>query len=308
MPPAALPSPTRRALLAFAAFVAALFLFVNRPAYQSFFAEDDLDNMANARGLKAPDIAYTLARPGVSGEGNFRVGAEIYYWALVRVAGLNYWPYIAGIHAIHLLNVLLIWLLARALGAEIAGACAAALLYAFHAAAFDIYWKSMYIFDLLCATYAIAALLAYVRGRILLSIVLFWLALRSKEVVIFFPVVLAAYEWLLGEGKWKRLVPFFAISLIVGLQGAAANLHRSGDYAFRIRAAAQWQAASFYAGKLLVLPFAGFAVLLVPFVARSRRVWFGVIVFVVLLAPMLFFPGRLFAAYLYVPLDRKSVV
>ena len=139
---------------------------------------------------------------------------------MVRAARLRYAPYIAGIQLIHLLNVLLIWLLARALGAEIVGACAAALFYAFHAAAFDVYWKAMYAFDLLCATFTLASLWAYVRGRIVLSVVFFWLSIKSKEVTIFFPLVLAAYEMLLsGRGlkdSWRRLLPFFAISAIVG--------------------------------------------------------------------------------------------
>src|SRR5260370_41601079 len=112
---------------------------------------------------------------------------------MVRAAGSHYAPYVVGTHAIHLLNVLLLWLVVRALGAGLVGACAAALFYAFHATAFDVYWKSMYAFDLLCATFTLASLLAYIRGRIVWSVIFFWLSIKSQEITIFFPLVRAAY-------------------------------------------------------------------------------------------------------------------
>src|SRR5205085_2066467 len=46
---------------------------------------------------------------------------------------------------------------------------------------------------------------------------------------------------------------------------------------------------------------------LAAFAFRERRVRFGVLTFLLLLGPMLFLPGRLFAAYLYVPLIGLAV-
>src|SRR5258708_9603110 len=188
-----LPGVSRLRLLLFALCVAGLFLIANHSAYQGFFTGDDLDNMCNARLMKWSDIGRVLAQPSLSGPNTFRAVGYSYYVVLVRSAGLSYWPYVAGIHAIHLLNVLLLWLLARALGAAYLGAGIAAVFYFLHAAVFDVYWKPMYVVDLLCATFSILVLLAYVRGWLVASLVFFWLALKSKETVILLPLLLVAY-------------------------------------------------------------------------------------------------------------------
>ena len=298
----ALTGVSRNRLLLFALCLTGLFLIANYSAYQGFFTGDDLDNMANARLVKWADIGRVLAQPSLSGPKTFRAVGFSYYVVLVRTASMTYWPYVAGIHVIHLLNVFLLWLLARALGAEYLGAGAAALLYFLHAAVFDAYWKPMYVVDLLCATFTILALLAYVRGWLIPSLLFFWLALKSKETVILLPLVLLALELFVGGRKWKRTLPFLAVSAFVGVQALLANQHRDNDYTIRFTLPALWQSSRFYARWLLLIPYAGFAVLLLPFAFRNRRVWFGVLMFLVLLGPLLFLPGRLFAAYLYVPL------
>ena len=282
----------------FAFAVIVLFLSVNRPAYRAFFAEDDLDNLANARDVGVIDIAKTLTQPRVTGGNEFRATTYAFYAAMVRTFGLRYAPYVAAIHLIHLLNVLLIFFVARALGAEPLGACAAALFYAFHAAAFDIYWKPMYAFDLLCATFALASLWAYARGRWIWALLLFWLSLRAKEVTIFFPLVLATYEIFLGEKRWKRLLPFFAISTLAGILAMLSSRSFDNDYSFRFTWTALSQTIPFYARHLAEFPWIGLVVLAIPFLTSDRRVWFGIATFLLLLAPMLFLPGRVFAAYL----------
>src|SRR5258708_27685076 len=302
-----LPGVSRLRLVLFTLCVAGLFLIANYFAYQSFFTGDDLDNMANARLVKWADIGRVLTDPAFVGPKTFRAVGFSYYLVLVRFAGMQYWPYVAGIQAIHLLNVLLLWLLARALGAELLGAGAAAVLYVFHAAAFDVYWKSMYVFDLLCATFVIASLLAYVRGWLVPSLVFFWLALKSKESAILLPLVLVAYELWIGGRKWKRTVPFLAVSALLGAQAMMANRHRDNAYTFRFTLMALWQSARFYARWLLLVPYAGFAVLVLPFLLQKKRVWFGVFTFLALLGPLLFLPERLFAPYLYVPLLGLSL-
>jgi hypothetical protein len=294
-------------LLLFALCLAGLFLIVNQSAFHSFFTDDDLDNMANARLMKWTDIARVLAVPSLSGPKVFRAVGYSYYVAMVRTAGLTYWPYVAGILAIHLVNVLLLWLLARGLGAEFLGAGAAAVFYFLHAALFDVYWKPMYVVDLLCATFTLAALLAYVSGWLLPSLVFFWLGLKSKESAILLPLVILAYELFAGGRKWKRAVPFLAVAAWLGVQALLANQHRDNAYTLRFTLTALWTTASFYARWLLFVPYAGFAVLAMPFLFRKKPVWFGVFMFLGLLGPLLFLPGRLSPAYLYVPLLGLAV-
>jgi len=169
----------------------------------------------------------------------------------------------------------------------------------------------MYAFDLLCATFTLASMWAYVRGRIVLSVVFFWLSIKSKEVTIFFPLVLAAYELLLsGRGfkdSWRRLLPFFAISAVVGGFAISANTGRDNAYSLRFTWAALGNSIRYYTSQVALIPYAGLALLVVALVARSRKVWFGLLTFVLLLGPMFFLPGRLFAAYLYVPMIGLAI-
>ena len=285
------------------------FLIANRAAYQGFFSDDDLDNMANAHQAGLADYAVPMLKPSLAENATFRPVAHFYYYVMVRLAGVRFTPYIAGIQFLHLLNVVLIFLLARALGASSIGAGAAALLFAFHAAAVAVYWKPMYVFDLLCATFSLLTIRTYVNGRLAVSLVCFWLALKSKEVAVLLPLVLAAYEIIFEKHRWKRLAPFFAISGVLGLQALFLNAHRDNDYSLRFTTAAIGTCARFYASKLVLGPawlgFAVVALLLVFF--RNRLFRFGVATFVTLLLLMLVLPGRLFGAYLYVPLIGLAI-
>jgi len=64
----------------------------------------------------------------------------------------------------------------------------------------------------------------------------------------------------------------------------------------------------FYAGKLLLVPLAGFALPAVPLLARNRRAWFGLAMAGLFCLPLLFLPGRLFSAYCYVPFAGVALV
>ncbi len=293
--------PAKRLLIVFA-LLSTLFLWVNRSAYRGFFTDDDLDNLANARDASLADFSKALVSPGFGAQVNFRAAAYSYYFVLTRTAGLRYVPYVAGIQLLHLLNVALVFLLARALGAGTPASCAAALVFFFHAAALDVYWKAMYVFDLLCATFTLLTLLTYIRGQLFWSLLCFWLALKSKELPIFLPLILAAYEAWWGQRRAKRLLPFFAISAVFGLAALLNNAGRDNDYTMRFTLAALSQCAAFYARQMAFLPWGGLAILAALLLAiREPRVRLGLLGFLLLLGPMLFLPGRLFAAYLYAP-------
>ena len=83
------------------------------------------------------------------------------------------------------------------------------------------------------------------------------------------PLVLAAWEWWFGEKKWKRLVPFFAFSLLFGLQAIWSKPAEQTEYSLTFSAAAIWTTLSYYSSAIFFLPFAGLATLLVA-VLHSR--------------------------------------
>jgi len=286
--------------------LAALFLAMNRGAYRGYFSDDEVDNLSWTPFVSGAAFARALATP-LFLEYNFRPVGHFYFHFMEQRFGLDFPKYVAAIHLFHLLNCWLLWMLARRLGAPPLAALAAVLFFAFHMALFDALWKPMYVFDVLCGTLCLASILFYTGGRWVLSFLAFWMAYKSKELAVMLPAVLAAYEWWLGKRRWKPLVPFFAASLSFGLQGILLNPNRDNDYTFRFTPAALARTSVYYAGRVFLVPFAGFAVLAAPFLARQRRAWFGLAMSGLFFVPLLFLPGRLFSAYCYVPFTGLAV-
>ncbi|MBI4877203.1 MAG: hypothetical protein HY822_21425, partial [Acidobacteria bacterium] len=292
-----------------AAFVL-LFLIANRGAYEGYFQDDELDNIGWTRDASWKVFAAGLATPRFY-ESNFRPPGHAFFKLMERAAQLHFPPYVAGIHALHLLNVVLVWLLLGRLRLPPLAAGAGALFFGFHMAVFDAYWKPMYVFDVLCALFSLAALVAWTHRRWVLSLGCFWLAYKSKELAIMLPAALAAYEFWLseetGRRRWLRLAPFCAVSLLFGIQALLHRPEGENAYRFAFNLAALLRTAPFYASRLLLIPYAGFALLALPLVVRDRRTWFGLAATLLFLAPLLFLPGRLYSAYLYLPLALLAI-
>jgi len=286
---------------------ASLFLIANRGASRGFFQGDELDSLGWAPRTPIADFAKDLVSP-VYNARNFRPVGHLYFRIMGRAFDLDFRHYLLPLHLLHLLNVWLLWLVLRNMGASPFAASAGALFFAFHMAVFDVYWKPMYVFDLFCATFCLLSLLFWIKRRWVLSFLAFWLAYKSKELAVMLPAVLACYELWLGKRQWRPLIPFFLVSLSFGLQGIFRNPNQNNAYAFHFTPAAVAATAKFYAGELFGIPFAGFALLVLPAVKRDRRLWLGVATMVLFFVPLVFLPGRLFSAYWYVPLIGVAMV
>ena len=284
----------------------ALFLLLNRPAYKGYFQSDDFDTMGWARVLRLQDFAKWLVTPQMSPV-NFRPVGAFYYHVMTNSVGFDFPKYLVPLHALHLLNIWMVWLLIRKLGLGPIAASAGAFFFGFHAALTDAWWKPMFVFDLLCGTFSLAALVLYVYDRWILSLIAFWLAYKSKELAIMLPVALACYELWLGGKRWKRLIPFFAVSLLFGLQ-VLIERPGQGQYEMKFGWGAQWTTLSFYVSQLFFVHYAGLALLALPLVMRSRQAWLGAVTMCAFIAPLLLLPGRLFAVYWYVPLIGAAIL
>jgi hypothetical protein len=283
---------------AVAIFIA--FCALNYRVYDGFFQDDELDTLSWAPLLGWHNYVPALLKPTLD-VANFRPTGHFYFTLAGKAFGLDYPPYVTPILAIHLFNVILLWLVLRKLRIPVWSAMAGVAFFALSATAMDAYWKPMYVFDLLCATFCLTSLLLWMHGRWVLSFVAFWLAYKAKELAVMLPLVLLAYEFLPGKKRWLPLLPFFAASLSFGLQGIFLNPNNDNDYTFRFTFAALQKTVPFYARRLLFLPFSGFLLLPLAFV-RDRRVWFGLASMGCFLFTLLFLPGRLFEAYTYLPL------
>lgn len=297
---------SKRAGLAWFLLLAALFLAMNRDAYRGYFRDDELDNLSWAPHVPLTDFLKGVATPRFF-ENNFRPVGHFYFHAAEAFFGLEFPGYVAVIHAIHLLNVWLLWLVVRRLGAPPLAAGAGCAFFAFHMALFDAVWKPMYVFDVSCATFCLLSLLLYARDRWLLSFAAFWLAYKCKELAVMLPLVLACYELWFGQRRWKRLAPFFLVSASFGLQGILENPNQDNDYTFRFTADALARTSVYYAGRVFLIPYLGFAVPLAALVARNRRTWFGLAVMALFLLPLLFLPGRMYSAYCYLPFTGLAI-
>ena len=291
--------------------IAALFLIANRAAYKGYFGDDEFDNLALTRAIGPGEATRGLLTPRYY-ENNFRPVGHLFYRALGAAAGLSFSPYIGALHFLHLVNVALLWLILRRLQLPFWASASALVFFAFHMAVFDIYWRPMYVYDLLCGTFCLLALLFWLGDRWILSLLSFWLAYRSKEIAVMLPVALAAYELLLGKRRWLQLAPFFAISIWFGARGLFLATHLNSAYAMHYQPGDLAKSVLFYSSRVfLAPPIAALVLLLVPVVValltRDRLVWFGLIAFAALLTPMLLLSERLSGAYLYVPLTGLAI-
>lgn len=297
---------SKRAIPAFFLLLAAAFLLMNRGAYKGYFTDDEIDNVSWTPHLDVEDYAKALVTPRFIPD-NFRPAGHFYFRTMEKCFGSDFPKYVLFLQLFHLLNLWLLWVLARKLGARPLQAAAAVTAFALHMALFDAVWKPMYVFDVLCATFCLVSFICYVERRWVLSLLAFWVAYKSKELAVMLPAVLACYELWLGERRWKPLVPFFLVSLSFGLQGILLNPNKDNDYTFRFTLAALAKTSVFYAGKVLLIPYAGFALLVVPFVTRHKRAWLGLAMAGLFAFPLLFLPGRIFSAYCYVPFTGLAV-
>jgi len=166
---------------------------------------------------------------------------------------------------------------------------------------FDTLWKPMYVFDLLCGTFCLASTVLWTRGYWVASFVAFWLAFQSKELAVMLPLVLAVYEWWFGGRHWLKLAPFLAASAAIVALAAVVTPPPRGPYSFHFTPRSLARTSKFYAGRVFLLPYAGYLLPAAGCVARNRRAWFGLAMMGLFFAPLFFLPGRIFSAYCYLP-------
>jgi hypothetical protein len=288
--------------------LAAVFLIVNRAAYKGYFTDDDFDHLSWTRHAPLIGFVESLLTP-VYQSNNFRPVGHLFYHLEAHFFGFDFKKYLMATHLLHFLNVWLVWLLARRLGARPWGAAAGCALFALHLGYFEAVWKPAYIFDVLCATFCLLSLLCYVRGRWIVSFLCFWLAYKAKELAVMLPFVLACYELWFGRKRWKPLLPFFLASFSFALQALVLSPNTGDDnpYTFHFTLEALAVTGLFYAGRIFLVPYLGLAVPIAARFSGNRRIWFGVSTLLLFLFPVLFLPGRIETAYCYLPFTGLAI-
>jgi hypothetical protein len=164
----------------------------------------------------------------------YRPMGGVFYLPLYAIAGLNPVPNRIVCFALLLLNIWLSYALARRLIGDRGAAVLAALIGCFHGSALGIYVSNSIIYEILCFTFEISALLYYVRVRqmgrplkpheIAIVLLLYVCALNSKEMAVMLPLWLAAYEW------WYRDAPGLRVRTLVpvAIAGGMALIYAVG--------------------------------------------------------------------------------
>ncbi len=283
-------------------------LVINIDSYRGYFEDDDFDTLVFAKIVPLNSYVFDLPCLAYPCQHNRPTGFW-YYGALFRTAELRYAVWVLSLQIIACLNVLLLWLILRKIGLDELAAFAGCLFFVTSRALFDVWWKPSFIYDVLCTTFALAALLAYAHRRWVLSFIAFWLAMRSKEIGMAVPAMLLCYEMTLGERKWKRALLFLLPAAIYGAYGLRFNLKSATgtEYGLGNTPAAVWNTLVFYSTKLFWIPYAGFLLLATPFVVRDRRLDFGIGAMACGVAIYILLPGRLVEVYLYLAMIGAAV-
>jgi hypothetical protein len=269
-------------------------------SYAGFFEDDDLDTIAWVRFSRLDAElrnVFTVQYPFQP----TRPLGYAYYSLMLGRFGLSYAPWAITVLAIGCLNAVLLWLLLRLLGFSAGTSAMATLFWAVNRALFDAWWKPMFIYEVLCTAFALACVIFYIKRRWVASFLCLWLAIRSKEIAVALPVCLAAYEMLLGERRWTRVLPYAIPAAVMGVGGWwYIHTQGRGNYHLGTGLGALWKAISFYAGECFQMPYAG---LLLPLAlwwsGKDRRLAFGLATAFAAMAIYLRLPDRLLSVYLY---------
>lgn len=184
-------------------FLAAYFVYFSWDRLAVPFSADDLMNLAFywKRGM-----AWTAYAQFPLWRGYYRPMGGVFYLFLFEGFGLNPAAYHATVMLLLLANAYLLYRFARLLGAGELAAALAALVVCYHAGLGALYYYTGFVYDVLCFSFYVGALVLYAsvrtRGRqfgaweTAAFLGLYLGALNSKETAATLPAILLIYEWI----------------------------------------------------------------------------------------------------------------
>lgn len=189
------------------------------------FASDDMMNLGHYFAL-GPRGA--LAAQLLLWKGFYRPLGAAFYLPLYYSFGLKPAPFQIAILLILACNALFLFRLAIALGASDLTAGLAALVVSYHAGLTNLQYNTDMIYDVLCFSFLIGALVFYasIRGQgrklrwyeIAIFLLLYLCALNAKEMALTLPLLLVSYEWCYGESRKRS----FTVAALAALMAAVS--------------------------------------------------------------------------------------
>ena len=332
--------PRRLAVAAAFGSVVAFFLWFAADGLRAYFTGDDVMNIVYLHGYFTTPLYRLLLNAFNPMTAAYRPMSGLFYRTLYALAGFHPFPFRFVCFLLLLGNLTLSWRVLWILSNSAEAALLGALGLAYNAEMSQLYFNTGTIYDILCYTFFVLALLFYVKHRkhegglpgvALVGLLLLTLfALQSKEMACTIPAVLLWYElcfWPLHITSMhvpvrrlaSRFLPVFATALLCGLFAVALFTYRSFGAttmrnfslyqttlspAFYLRSCARYQGIVFYSPDLFSVP--GMLGLwaggaLLAIFLRKRAMLFGLGFWIVTLAPVAMISGRP-GFVLYIPM------
>jgi hypothetical protein len=318
-------SPRRTSLIVSAIAIAAIWVWYARDGLASYFSGDDLMNIYLA--WQKPLLRFATENIVFFSPG-YRPFGNLVYRLLFEMAGFHPLPFRIACFVLLFVNLYLAYRAAKA----IAGTETAILTVLFfcYNAGVDVYHDAGIIYDILCFTFYFAALGLYAaarsgkrylsNGQLASFLILYIFALDSKEMAVTLPVVLIAYELLLGEPaagssirKWSPAVlsALITVPYAIGKLSHGSPLVGNESYALHITAGNYVIGLTHYMDLVtsihpgaLSAPMCVLATVsaaLIAVITRDRRLMFAVAFVLITPLPIVFVALR--GAYvMYIPL------
>ncbi len=183
--------------------IAAFFFYCTWPGLFIGFDDDDVMNLHVAW---SPPLRALVLSNLVPFTPLYRPAGAAYYRICFALFGWNPAAFRAVTFVFVLVNIWLVYWLARRLTASLEASALAALIFSFHPKLREIYMSNGAVYDVLCGTFSLLALLYYMRLRerdkswkwweFSLMTALFIAAVNAKEMAAILPAIFFIYDWL----------------------------------------------------------------------------------------------------------------
>ncbi len=285
----------------------------------------DNDDVMNLNFAWGPPLHRLLVALLVPFTPFYRPSGAALYRLIFDLFGLNFLPFRIAVHLMLLVNLYLVYRLARMLAGSAETGAMAALLYAFHGRLTGIYLNNGTIYDVLCATLTLITLVYYVSlresgrsiagRRWLWLFLLFTFALNAKEMAAVIPLLLFIYEALCHR-RSMRLLPAIVLTAATLIAtriktGPRGLLHGNPAYAMTFTLDQFLEHSRRLMSHLVYAQSDGLTiqqtiaiwigVLAIAAVSRRKFLWFAAAFALLAPLPVIFIPYRGFFV-MYLPL------
>lgn len=318
-----------------ALFIAGCFVYTFHVGRRMPYSPDDMMNLYRAWSM----TPLELLRANLTLAGGERPLGAAFYRAQFALWGFRSQPLHGAVWTLLAFNLGLAWLLFRRLGAEAEAAVWGVSILALHGGLRDLSYNTGTLYDALCFTFYVAALLVYLRARergvpnwrsLLLFDLLLICALDSKEMAVSLPLVVLLWEtvfhppesWSVRAlarkltGEWRGLL--WSIPLVLFFSwmtlSSSSAIHNHPAYTPMVtwhrwlETSGEYLALAFYAGghagiATMAVYGAAIAAALIAIAMRLKSIGpFAMLWFPITLLPISFITARNSGYILYIPL------